>query len=953
MKKPLAGSLMFALLVLLGAIAVPAQPSTPAFRVESKLVLVPVVVRNVRGDAIGTLAREDFQLFEDGKPRPISSFSLEETSGRVAADRSLDGAPNAAPMVMPEHFVALMFDDINIRPDRAEDLTYSRKAALQFLDTLQPADRVGFFTATGRYDVDFTSDQAKIKDALMKLRPWTTPTGIGSASPDIAASNIVDMCDRIVSRMSVLPGQRTFVFLSSGVPNLAGRLYGPTMALVHHAIQSRVLINTMDTRGLTAEGVDANGRMLGTPISRQWRFQREISDGTGGKFIRDTNDLDGAVRQLAATPKYIYVLGFAPDAAPAKSGFHKLEVKLRNGHGLDVQARAGYYDEGTPEGTVKSAPPAPATPPAQYSETDTKAMAQALEIMPEPAATPSPVPPASSLPAGPQRIEEMTTTGQAATFAVQSNLVEVPVVVRDSGGHAVGNLKQQDFRVLDKGKRQEISKFVVVQPDTPPTSEPAASGQSSAAGAPGAEGAQTAVPPSHFVAFVFDDLHIQFADLPQVRNAVRKYLSSSVQAADRVALFTTSGKVSVDFTGKPGDVDDALLKVVPNPISASAMPTCLYISYFEAFEIVQQVGMNASVDDLARSAALKTAVFDTQQCLRIPDPRGAVSITMEEVRREYYNGEQETRAVLANLKALVRRLSILPGQRTIVMVSPGFFVTPEMQNQNSELVTLATRSKVLLNTIDARGVWVDSTFDAGRSGSAPPPDILAFKHLDAAANDDELIALAEDTGGAVNLNNDFFGGVRKAAAAPEYMYVLGFVPSNLKFDGSFHGLKVSVTGAEKLSLQARRGYWAPKHSEEEAEISKQEIENAVFSRDEVHDLPAEMHTRWRNDGQQAKLTVLTSLDLKLIHLRKEDDRNRNDLTIVAAVFDGDGNFVSGVEKTVQLRLLDESVARLQQRPPATVATDFDVKPGQYVVRLVVRDAEGGQITAENAAVTVQ
>jgi hypothetical protein len=35
-----------------------------------------------------------------------------------------------------------------------------------------------------------------------------------------------------------------------------------------------------------------------------------------------------------------------------------------------------------------------------------------------------------------------------------------------------------------------------------------------------------------------------------------------------------------------------------------------------------------------------------------------------------------------------------------------------------------------------------------------------------------------------------------------------------------------------------------------------------------------------------------------------------------------------------------------------IRTDFDVKPGAYLVRLVVRDAEGQQITAENAAVEV-
>jgi hypothetical protein len=232
-------------------------------------------------------------------------------------------------------------------------------------------------------------------------------------------------------------------------------------------------------------------------------------------------------------------------------------------------------------------------------------------------------------------------------------------------------------------------------------------------------------------------------------------------------------------------------------------------------------------------------------------------------------------------------------------------------------------------------------------------DEAAFRDLEGQANTDELIAIAEDTGGAANFNNDFFGGVQKAAAAPDYLYILGFVPQDLKLDGSFHALKVSVNSREKLNLQARRGYWAPKHAEDEAAVSKQQIEDAVFSRDEIHDLAVDMHTRLSKVGDQAKLSVLTSVDLKSIHLRKVEDRNRNDLTIVATLFDTNGNFLMGTEKLLQLRLRDETVAGLPQKPPVTIGTDFDVKPGSYLVRLVVRDAEGQQITAENAAVQVQ
>jgi VWFA-related protein len=561
---------------------------------------------------------------------------------------------------------------------------------------------------------------------------------------------------------------------------------------------------------------------------------------------------------------------------------------------------------------------------------------------------PAPVPPLAQAPGN----DEISTHDEPATFKAQSNLVEVPVVVRDRDGHAIGNLHKDDFRVFDKGKRQEITKFYVQKPATPVTVE--TRGQASHAPDVSHGGVTPRVVPAHFIAFVFDDLHIRTEDLPQVRDAVRRYLSSSLQPGDRVALFTTSGRIAVDFTDKPATLDEALLRIRSSPLTASALRFCLYISYSQAVQIDQQVSLHPLYpDDLQRSAALRTAMYDVQRCTHLPDPKSAFDEAVQEVRDVFLNGKQESRANLMVLSNIVRRMALMPGQRSVILVSPGFFLSPELQDQGSDLIALAIRSKVLINTIDARGVWTNPMFDASQPGGPPPADVIAFKDLDGTVGDDELFALAEGTGGTANFNNDFAGAIRKAAATPEYLYVLGFVPQNLKLDGSFHALKVTLSSGEKASLQARRGYWAPKHAEDEVAVSKQEIENAVFSRDEIHDLPVEMHTQVTKAGNEAKLNVLTSVDLKLIRLRKADDRNRNDLTIVAAVFDPNGNFIAGAQKILQLRLRDETVRGLEQKPPVIIPTSFDLKAGAYLVRLVVRDAEGRQLTAENAAVEIQ
>ena len=56
---------------------------------------------------------------------------------------------------------------------------------------------------------------------------------------------------------------------------------------------------------------------------------------------------------------------------------------------------------------------------------------------------------------------EVTTKDSPVTFTSGTNLVPVTVVVRDGGGHAVGNLRLDDFQLFDNGKPQMISKFSV------------------------------------------------------------------------------------------------------------------------------------------------------------------------------------------------------------------------------------------------------------------------------------------------------------------------------------------------------------------------------------------------------------------------------------------------------------------------------------------------------------
>jgi hypothetical protein len=125
---------------------------------------------------------------------------------------------------------------------------------------------------------------------------------------------------------------------------------------------------------------------------------------------------------------------------------------------------------------------------------------------------------------------------------------------------------------------------------------------------------------------------------------------------------------------------------------------------------------------------------------------------------------------------------------------------------------------------------------------------------------ENLVYIGEATGGtAISRSNDYLGGIRRIASPPEYRYILGFAPHHLTSDGRFHAVVIKLTNAALKgdSVQARRGYYAPKQGEGLPEASAKEIENAVFSCDDIRDLPLEMHTEIKkSEGSGGELTVV-------------------------------------------------------------------------------------------------
>lgn len=398
----------------------------------------------------------------------------------------------------------------------------------------------------------------------------------------------------------------------------------------------------------------------------------------------------------------------------------------------------------------------------------------------------------------------------------------------------------------------------------------------------------TMVVPERFVAYFFDDVHMSMPDLARVRQAAERHIAQ-LKPTDRAAIFTISGTPMVDFTDDKEKLRVGLSRLRPAT--------------------------------LARAGAM-------------------------------IGGQLLTLGSLDAIKEAVRQMAAAPGLRTLMVVSPGFFTMDSLYiDDKNEIIDRAIRGNVIINALDVRGLYTDPALDVSRA--TPPRGGLGSTITRESMRSDILAEMAYGTGGVFFQNsNDFDEGFHRLAAAPEYVYLLSFTPQNLKNDGSFHTLRVSIKPSANLTLQARHGYYAPKKNVDEAETARQEIESALYSREEIAELPVELHTQFfKPDPATAKLSVLVKLQLKQFKFRKVEDRNNNEVTLVSALFDRNGHYLQGIKKVITLKLKDETLAtRLGQG--VTVRTAYDVTPGAYLVRMVVRDSEGQLMSASNGAVEI-
>ncbi len=543
---------------------------------------------------------------------------------------------------------------------------------------------------------------------------------------------------------------------------------------------------------------------------------------------------------------------------------------------------------------------------------------------------------------------------------IRSDLVEVPVVVRNSDGAAIRGLTKNDFVVFDQGKKRDISFFAV---ETAPrvTAKEAAPTLVSGAAPASPEKAPAPAPARkpRYVAFYFDDFNMPPGDTYFSQQAAEKFVRESLEPGDKAGIFTSSTTVSQDFTDDKQKLLNALGQIRQHLKYPAGAMACPDLTTYQAFLIMQHPFAHSDPFDLGMAQAYKCGA-----CAGLP-PTACMRIVTQAAEETLSLSEQFSDDTLGIVTDVIHYLARMPGRRMLVLTSSGFMVQtygPKRYQEN--VIDSALRADIVINTLDAKGLWAsppggDPSKWMNRITGGP---LGAYQdQLDDITNEingDPLAAMAEGTGGRFFHNqNDLTLGYRKLVMEPEVSYVLGFEPDKINPNANLHTLKVKLLNRRGLSVAARRGYYPPaqKDVDEAAAISasQQKIDRAVLASDTLSDVSTDVDAQpVQLDDGASGLKVVVHVNARNLPFVGSGDRYQENLVFVAALFDATGHFLVGQEGLMKLSVKDATRRLLSTQGLNANLSLKKIPPGLYRLRSVVQEHVTGRLAATNTSVEI-
>jgi VWFA-related protein len=538
-------------------------------------------------------------------------------------------------------------------------------------------------------------------------------------------------------------------------------------------------------------------------------------------------------------------------------------------------------------------------------------------------------------------------TPPAGTIRVESNVVEVGVVVRDKQGKPVPGLKRDDFKIFDEGKEQPISQFA---------EERAPGKQTIASGTPQPV-AETTSQQTNFVAMLFDDIDLPPPDFNNARAAAVKLIQQGLQPNDRVAILTVVTGTVLEFTADKAKLLAALQNITPRyqpPTQGST--ACPRITPYQAY-LMRLYGQE-------HSDSLDLAIAQAQQCASSCQGREMVPCLDGMAENVLGLAERNAHGAIAASEGAISYLAKMRGRRVLLLTSSGF-LTETLGADQDKVIQNALRENVVINSLDAKGLAIDPVGDDYSEGG--PPIVLSTRNdLQAVADrlrkmtrevmDDPMSVLAVGTGGTFYRNsNDLSAGFRELVETPDVTYFLGFSPQEINANGKYHRLSVKLVNSQDETVEARRGYFAPakeRHPQETAADKQAALDREVEATDSITDINAQLDALPVQSPSGAGVKIGVHVDLANLPYMKRGDRSVERLIIVTALFDSQGGFLTGQETIMDLKLKDDTRRKLASEG-IDAKLSMQLASGSYRLRSVVQEEAGGRMGAVSKDLQIQ
>jgi Ca-activated chloride channel family protein len=296
------------------AVPVTAGVQQPVFRGTGDAVRVFVTVTDRDGRVVTTLARDDFEVRDEGKPQPITLF---------------DNTPQPIRLIVM----------LDVSGSMAGNLQLLRASAAQLFGRLGPDDkvRVGTFGHDVTISPSFTRDADELHRALPDTVAPDAPTPLWRAMDDaLGAFGAEDQERRVILVLSDGKDSGPTGFRQRFVSQaeIIDRAQGDGVMVYAIGMRSRRL--QREPPGIGPGGLQA---MLTADLPDSGLAR--VAEDTGGGYteIRLGQDLGDAFAHVADELHSQYLLGFAPPRRDGK--VHDINVRVSQ-RGLKPRARKSY-----------------------------------------------------------------------------------------------------------------------------------------------------------------------------------------------------------------------------------------------------------------------------------------------------------------------------------------------------------------------------------------------------------------------------------------------------------------------------------------------------------------------------------------------------------------------------------------------------------------------------------